>query len=70
MVKKKTINKNITYNGGFDDFSVILIVAFVLATLSLLILFDGKIRTHLIANKKSTQNTPNLQIQIISTKYK
>ena len=49
---------------------VILIIAFVLATITLLIfVFNGIIRrTHIIANKKSTQNTHNLQIQIISVK--
>ena len=66
---EKRINKNTRYNNGFDDFRVILIIAFVLATITLLIFFDGIIRrTHLIANKKSTQNAPNLQIQIISVK--
>ena len=48
-------------------FMVILITAFVLATITLLIYFDVTIRrTHLIASKKSTQNIPNFQIQIIS----
>ena len=38
-------------------------------TITLPIFFDGIIkRTHFIANKKSTQNTPNLQIKIISVK--
>ena len=62
-------NKNTRYYGGFNDFRVVLKIAFVLATITLLIFFDGIIRrTHLIAKKKSTQNTPNLQIQIISVK--
>ena len=62
MVKKK-INKNNRNNGIFDYFRVILIIAFVLATITLLIFFDGIIRRkHLIANKKSTQNTPYFQI--------
>ena len=39
MVKKKTINENTRYNGGFDDFSVVLIIVFVLATITLLIFF-------------------------------
>ena len=55
------INKNTRYNGGFDHFRAILIIAFVLATITLLIFSDGTIRrTRLIAYKKSTQNTPNL----------
>ena len=45
-----------------------IIIAFVLATIKLLIFFDGIIRTHPIANKKSTKNTHNLQIQILSVK--
>ena len=66
---EKRINKNTRYYGGFDDFMVILIIAFVLATITLQIFFDAIIRrTHLIANIKSTQNTPNLQIQKISVK--
>ena len=48
--EKKTIIKNITYNGGFGDFMVIFIIAFVLATISLLNFFNGIIKTHLIAN--------------------
>ena len=68
MVKKR-INKDIRYNGAFDYFRDILIIASVLATVTLLIFFVGIIRRkHLIANKKSTQNTPNFQIQIISVK--
>ena len=67
MVKK--MNKNIIYNGAFDYFRVILIIASILATITLLIFFDGIIRRkHLSANKKSTQNTPIFQIQIISVK--
>ena len=61
----KNINKKIRYNGGFDYFRVMLIIAFFLGTFTLLISFDViKRRKHPIANKKSTQNTPNLQIQI------
>ena len=64
--KKELIRTLDNHNGGFDDFKVILIIAFVLATITWLIFFDGIIRrTHLIANKKSTQNIHNLQIQII-----
>ena len=67
---EKRINKNTRYNGGYDDFRVKLIIAFVLSTITLLILFDRKIRrTHLIANKKDNQNMPHLQIQIISAKF-
>ena len=66
---KKRINKNFRYNGGFDYFRVILIIAFVLATYYFTIFFDGVIRRkHLIDNKNITQNTPNLQIQRISVK--
>ena len=68
MVKKR-INKDIRYNGAFDYFRDIFIIASVLATVTLLIFFVGIIRRkHLIANKKSTQNTLYFQIQIISVK--
>ena len=65
MVKKKI--KNTRYNGDFDYFRVILIIAFVLATITLLIFFLDRVirRTHVIANKKSTQSTPYLQIHIL-----
>ena len=49
----KNENKNTRYNGCLVNFWVILIIAFVLATITLLIFFDGIIkRTYLIANKK------------------
>ena len=65
MVKK--IDKNIRYNGGFDYFRVILFIALVLATITLLIFFDGIMRRkHLIANKKNIQSTPYIQIQTSS----
>ena len=67
MMKKN--NKNIRYNGGFDYFRVILIIAVVLATITLLIFSDGIIRRkHLIAYKKEHSNTPNLHFQMISVK--
>ena len=40
MVKKR-INENTRYNGGFDDFRVVLIIAFVLATITLLTFLMG-----------------------------
>ena len=51
---EKRIYKNTRYHDGFDDFMVILIIALVLATITLLFFFfDGIIRrTHPIANKK------------------
>ena len=63
------MNKNFRYNDCFDYFRLLSIIAFVLVSYYFIIFFNGVIRIkHLIANKKSTQNTHNLQIQIISVK--
>ena len=65
---EKRNNKSIRYNGDFSCFRVISKIAFVLATYYFTF-FDGITkRKHLIANKKSTQNKPNINIQILSVK--
>ena len=55
MVNRELM-KTPRYNGGFDDCMVILISAFVIASITSLFFFDGVIRiTHLIANRKSAK---------------